>query len=104
MFISKDEKKYLFTQVKSLKIDLGHILSDMIFLKGKLKAAEGNIFVLKQIVDSNRLASIEVPKLKKSKVTKPKKVLTPEQKAKQREYMRKYMAKKKAEKLALEKK
>jgi regulator of replication initiation timing len=92
MFISKDEKKYLFTQVKSLKIDLGHILSDIIFLKGKIKTAEGNIFVLKQEAQFKKDAP------------KPKKPKTEAQKAKQREYMRTYKAKKLAEKKALEQK
>lgn len=100
MFISNDEKRYLFETIKVLISDVRDATNEIIVLKGKLKAAEGNIFVLKQIVDSNRLASAEIPKLRKKK---PKKVLTPEQKIRQREYMRKYMAKKKAQK-ALEQK
>lgn len=96
MFISKEEKKYLFDQIKELKKDLSLASSEIIVLKGKLKAAEGNIFVLKQIEEMNRISSKVKPK--------PKKVLTPEQKIKQREYMKKYTARKRAEKLALEKK
>jgi len=96
MFISNDEKKYLFDQIKALANEQSHMASEIIVLKGKLKAAEGNIFVLKQIVDSNRIASAEKPKLKKPK--------TAAQKAKQAEYMRKYTARKRAEKLALEQK
>ena len=95
MFISNDEKKYLFDQIKALVRDQSLMSSEITVLKGKLKAAEGNIFVLKQIEDMNRISSRVKPK--------PKKVLTPEQKAKQREYMRKYNAKKKAQK-ALEQK
>jgi len=96
MFISKEEKKYLFDQIKELKKDLSLASSEIIVLKGKLKAAEGNIFVLKQNEEMNRISSKVKPK--------PKKVLTPEQKIKQREYMKKYTARKRAEKLALEKK
>jgi len=94
MFITKDEKKYLFDQVKALKNELSHMSSEIIVLKGKLKAADGNIFVLKQIVDMNRISSA-------IEKTKPKKPKTAAQKAKQAEYMRKYTAKKRAEKLAL---
>jgi len=96
MFISNDEKKYLFDQIKALASEQNHMASEIIVLKGKLKAAEGNIFVLKQVVDSNRISSAEKPKLKKPK--------TAAQKAKQAEYMRKYTARKRAEKLALEQK
>lgn len=95
MFISNDEKKYLFDQIKALGKEQSLMSSEITVLKGKLKAAEANIFVLKQIEDMNRISSKVKPK--------PKKVLTPEQKAKQREYMRTYNAKKKAQK-ALEKK
>jgi hypothetical protein len=95
MFIKNDEKKYLFDMVKALIKDMGLAANEITVLKGKLKAAEGNIFVLKQIADMNNISSKIKPK--------PKKVLTPEQKAKQREYMKRYLAKKKAQK-ALEKK
>jgi len=97
MFISNDEKKYLFDQIKGLAKEQSLMSSEITLLKGKLKGAEGNIFVLKQIIDMNRISSV----LEKQKTKKPK---TEAQKAKQREYMRKYMAKKKAEKLALEQK
>jgi len=93
MFISKEEKKYLFDRIKlveALTKDMSLAASEITVLKGKLKAAEGNIFVLKQIVEHNK--------------AKPKKPKTLAQKAKQREYMRKYVARKKAEKLALEQK
>jgi hypothetical protein len=93
MFISNDEKKYLFDRIKlveALTKDISLAATEITVLKAKLKAAEGNILVLKQIVEHNRV--------------KPKKPKTLAQKAKQREYMRKYVARKKAEKLALEQK
>jgi len=90
MFISNDEKKYLFDQIKALAKEQSSAVTEITMLKAKLKAAEGNILVLKQIVEHNRV--------------KPKKPKTLAQKAKQREYMRKYVARKKAEKLALEQK
>jgi hypothetical protein len=96
MFISNEEKKYLFDQIKALGKEQSLMSSEITVLKGKLKAAEGNIFVLKQIEEMNRISLKVKPK--------PKKVLTPEQKIKQREYMKKYTARKRAEKLALEKK
>ena len=92
MFISNDEKKYLFDQIKALAKEQSHMSSEITVLKGKLKAAEGNIFVLKQIIEFNKAT------------VKPKKPKTEAQKAKQAEYMRKYTAKKRAEKLALEQK
>ena len=102
MFIRNDEKKYLFDQIKALVRDQSLMSSEITVLKGKLKAAEGNIFVLKQIEDMNRMSSaIKKVTPKKSKAKKPK---TEAQKAYQREYMRKYTARKKAEKLALEQK
>ena len=88
MFISRDEKKYLFDQIKSLASDQSLMSSEIIVLKGKLKAAEGNIFVLKQIVEFNKTKS------------KPKKILTAAQKAKQREYQKAYNERQKAKKLA----
>ena len=97
MFISNADKQYLLEQVKALVKNMSHAESEITVLKGKLKAAEGNIFVLKQIEDMNRMSSA-IEKVK------PKKPKTAAQKAKQAEYMRKYMAKKKAEKLALEQK
>lgn len=92
MFISNQEKKYLFDVIQGLIKDMSLASSEIIVLRGKLKAAEGNIFVLKQIVEHNKTSA------------KPKKPKTAAQKAKQREYMRKYTAKKRAEKLALEQK
>ena len=90
MFISNEEKRYLFDQVKLLtalaeKVD--KLESQVIFWQAKTRSLEG------KIETANEIAK-----------TKPKKPKTAAQKAKQREYMRKYMAKKKAEKLALEKK
>jgi hypothetical protein len=82
MFISNDEKKYLFDQIKALAREQSSALSDIIVLKAKIKLLES----------------------KPAPVVKPKKPTTIAQKAKQREYMRKYVARKKAEKLALEQK
>jgi len=85
MFISTYEKNKLFNQLGEAVKELSLANSEIIVLKGKVKALEGNVFVLKQIVEFNK---------------KPKKEKTPEQKAKQREYMRRYKAKKLAEKKA----
>jgi len=88
MFISNADKQYLLDQVKALVRDMGHAANEITVLKGKLKAAEGNIFVLKQIVEFNKTKS------------KPKKTLTAAQKAKQREYQKAYNERQKAKKLA----
>ena len=88
MFISTYEKNKLFNQLSEAVKELSLANSEITVLKGKIKALEGNLFVLKQIVEFNKKAS------------KPTKVLTPEQKAKQREYMKKYTARKREEKKA----
>jgi hypothetical protein len=88
MFISRDEKKYLFDQIKALASEQSLMSSEIIVLKGKLKAAEGNIFVLKQIVEFNKTKS------------KPKNILTAAQKEKQRQYQKAYNERQKAKKLA----
>jgi hypothetical protein len=90
MFISNDEKKYLFDQIKALAREQSSAVTEITMLKAKLKAAEGNILVLKEITNQSKV--------------KPKKPKTLAQKTKQREYMRKYVARKRAEKLALEQK
>ena len=82
MFISKQEKQYLFDQIKGLSKDMSLAASEITYLKAKIK-----------ILDA-----------KSASVDKPKKPKTAAQKAKQREYMRKYTARKRAEKLALEQK
>jgi len=79
MFISNQEKQYLFDQIKGLSKDMSLAASEITYLKAKIK-----------ILDAK-----PVP------VVKPKKPKTAAQKLKQREYMRRYNAKKKA-KLALE--
>ena len=81
MFISNDEKKYLFDQIKGLSKDMSLAASEITFLKAKIKILEGK----------------PAPVVAK----KPK---TLAQKKKQAQYMRTYMAKKKAAKLALEQK
>ena len=81
MFISKDEKKYLFDQIKALSKDMSLAASEITFLKAKIKVLDA----------------------KSAFVAKPKKAKTAAQKLKQRMYMRTYMAKKKAAKLTLEK-
>jgi hypothetical protein len=91
MFISNADKQYLLDQVKALVKDMGHAANEITVLKGKLKAAEGNIFVLKQIVDFNK-----TPK----KPARPKKPKTELQKAKQALYAKRYAEKKRAEKKA----
>jgi hypothetical protein len=88
MFISNDEKKYLFDQIKTLTTvsdTLKKMESRVIFWEAKVRALEGQVDTLQQIAAS-----------------KPKKPKTLAQKKKQAEYMRRYMAKKKAAKLALE--
>ena len=90
MFISNEEKRYLFDQIKQLatlaeKVD--KLESQVIFWQAKTRSLEGRIDTVNQIA-----------------TTKPKKPKTAAQKAKQREYMRKYTARKRAEKLALEQK
>jgi dephospho-CoA kinase len=90
MFISKQEKQYLFDQIKTLTTvseTLKKLESRVIFWEAKVRSLEGQVDTLQQIAAS-----------------KPKKPKTLAQKAKQREYMRKYVARKKAEKLALEQK
>lgn len=85
MFISNEEKKYLFDQIKlveALTKDMSLAASEITFLKAKIKILEAKL----------------VP------VVKTKKTKTAAQKAKQAEYMRKYTARKRAEKLALEQK
>jgi hypothetical protein len=85
MFISNEEKKYLFDQIKlveALTKDMSLAASEITFLKAKIKILEAKL----------------VP------VVKTKKPKTAAQKAKQAEYMRKYTARKRAEKLALEQK
>lgn len=81
MFISNDEKKYLFDQIKALAREQSSLLSDIIVLKAKIKLLDG-----------------------KPQVVVAKKPKTLAQKKKQAEYMRRYTAKKRAEKLALEQK
>ena len=80
MFISTQEKQYLFDQIKGLSKDMSLAASEITFLKAKIK-----------ILDA-----------KATPVVTPKKPKTIAQQAKQREYMKRYMAKKKAAKLALE--
>ena len=80
MFISKQEKQYLFDQIKGLSKDMSLAASEITYLKAKIK-----------ILDA-----------KATPVVAPKKPKTLAQKKKQAEYMRTYMAKKKATKLALE--
>ena len=80
MFISKQEKQYLFDQIKGLSKDMSLAASEITMLKAKVKVLMG------------------AP----APVVAPKKPKTLAQKNKQAQYMRTYMAKKKAAKLALE--
>ena len=79
MFISNQEKKYLFDQIKALSKDMSLAASEITMLRAKIKVLEG-----------------------KPAVVVAKKPKTLAQKKKQAQYMRTYMAKKKAAKLALE--
>lgn len=80
MFISKEEKQYLFDQIKGLSKDMSLAASEITYLKAKIKVLDA----------------------KPNAVVSPKKPKTIAQKAKQAEYMKRYTAKKKAAKLALE--
>ena len=87
MFISNEEKRYLFDQIKQLTTlaeKVEKLESQVIFWQAKVRSSEAKVDTLYQIVSN-----------KPAKPTKPK---TAAQKAKQREYARKYYAKKKAEK------
>ena len=87
MFISNEEKRYLFDQIKQLTAlaeKVEKLESQVIFWQAKVRASEGKVDTLFQISST--------------KPAKPKKKLTAAQRAKQREYSRKYYAKKKAEK------
>lgn len=84
MFISNADKQYLLDQVKALVKDMNLASSEITMLKGKVRALEGTVLIMKE-------------ESKQKKAKKPKKVLTPEQKAKQREYQRMYKARKKQE-------
>ena len=86
MFISNEEKKYLFDQIKlvaALSKDMSLAASEITMLRAKVKVLEAK----------------PAPVVKKKY---PKKPLTAAQREKQRQYMRTYLAKKKAQK-ALEK-
>lgn len=84
MFISKAEKEHLISSVKILLEQVRSLSNDVVYLKAKIKAAEGNIFVLKE----------------ETKQNKPKVKMTAAQKEKRRSYSRAYYARKKAERLA----
>jgi hypothetical protein len=83
MFISKQEKQYLFDQIKGLSKDMSLAASEITFLKAKIKVLEAR----------------PIPEVKKKY---PKKPLTDAQRAKQAQYMKEYHAKRRAEKFALE--
>jgi regulator of replication initiation timing len=79
MFISKEEKKYLFDEIKGLSKDMSLASSEITYLKAKIRMLEAR----------------PIPAVKKKY---PKKPLTDAQRAKQAEYMKAYHAKKRAEK------
>lgn len=90
MFISNEEKRYLFDQIKQLTAiaeTVNKLESQVIFWQAKVRALEGKVDTMHQVAQK--------------KPTKPK---TAAQKAKQREYMKAYHARKKAEQLAKVKK
>jgi hypothetical protein len=76
MFISNEEKKTIIQKIDGLTTQCENIAFEVMGLMAKVK-------------------KLEAPK--PAKVKKPKKVMTPEQKAKQREYQRLYKARKKQE-------
>ena len=76
MFISTEEKKTIIQKIDGLTTQCENLAFEVMGLMAKVK-------------------KLEAPKPVKAK--KPKKVLTPEQKAKQREYQRLYKARKKEE-------
>ena len=76
MFISNEEKKTIIQKIDGLTTQCENIAFEVMGLMAKVK-------------------KLEAPK--PAKVKKPKKVMTPEQKAKQREYQRLYKARKKEE-------
>jgi len=78
MFISSTEKTNIQNAIESLRFGLASATTDILTLKAKIKV-------------------LEEKAVKPVKVKKPKKVMTPEQKAKQREYQRMYKARKKEE-------
>ena len=78
MFISSTEKTNLQNAIESLRFGLASATTDILTLKAKINQLERDA-------------------VKPVKVKKPKKVLTPAQKAKQREYQRLYKARKKEE-------
>lgn len=87
MFISNDEKRYLFDQVKQLTTlaeKVEKLESQVIFWQAKTRHLEAKV---------DALFSISA-----TKPAKPKKPLTAAQRVKQREYARRYYAKKKAQK------
>jgi hypothetical protein len=78
MFISSTEKTNIQNAIESLRFGLASATTDILTLKAKINQLERDA-------------------VKPVKVKKPKKVMTPAQKAKQREYQRLYKARKKEE-------
>lgn len=86
MFISTALKEQMASSIKTLEEKTRDLVTEVLYLKGKVKALEGNIFVLKEEANQSK--------------AKPIFKTTAAQRAKQREYMRKYKERKKAEKAA----
>lgn len=82
MFISNDEKKYLFDQIKALAKEQSSTASEITFLKAKIK-----------VLEANKKASVVIEKPKKD-------IADEDRRARQRMYARKYYAKKQLEKKA----
>ena len=78
MFISNEEKTNIQNAIEGLRFGLASATTDILTLKAKINQLERDA-------------------VKPVKVKKPKKVMTPAQKAKQREYQRLYKARKKEE-------
>lgn len=90
MFISYHEKKAIKDQIAALNVTFAdasasvkEMESRLMFWEGKCRALEAKVQTLHEIL---------------LKQKKAKRILTPEQKEKQREYVRAYNARKKAEK------
>jgi len=82
MFISNEEKRYLFDQIKALAREQSSAASEITFLRAKIKALE-----------ANKKASVVIEKPKKD-------IADEDRRARQRMYARKYYAKKQLEKKA----
>lgn len=82
MFISNEEKKYLFDQIKALAKEQSSMASEITFLKAKIK-----------VLEAKKKADVVIENPKKD-------IADEDRRARQRMYARKYYAKKQLEKKA----